>query len=70
MHQKILLFKERTKGKRNGSISQNKEEDNEFIIDDEISFEDMIRKEIDHIFIMMQLLNTIVLKGDETYRTM
>ena len=26
--------------------------------------------EIDHIFIMTQLLNTIVLRGDETYRTM
>ena len=32
--------------------------------------EDILRKEIDHFFIMMQILNTVVLKGDETYRTM
>ena len=32
--------------------------------------EDVLRKEIDHFFIMTQILNTVVLKGDETYRTM
>ena len=32
--------------------------------------EDILRKEIDHFFIMTQILNTVVLKGDETYRTM
>ena len=31
---------------------------------------DILRKEIDHFFVMSQVLNSIVLKGDETYRTM
>ena len=35
-----------------------------------MELEDILRKEIDHFFIMTQILNTIVLKGDETYRTM
>ena len=29
-----------------------------------------MRKEIDHFFFMTQVLNTVVLRGDETYRTM
>ena len=32
--------------------------------------EDILRKEIDHFFVMSQVLNSIVLKGDETLRTM
>ena len=42
----------------------------QFEILDHFSTEDILRKEIDHFFIMTQLLNTIVLKGDEAYRTM
>ena len=42
----------------------------QFEILDNFSTEDIIRKEIDHYFIMTQVLNTIVLKGDEAYRTM
>ena len=42
----------------------------QFDIPDQVSMEEILRKEIDHFFIMTQLLNTVVLKGDEAYRTM
>ena len=39
-------------------------------MDPEASFEQIIKNEIDHLFVMTQVLNSVVLKGDETYRTM
>ena len=54
-------------GKRSNT---NTEVTGQFEILDNFSTEDIIRKEIDHYFIMTQVLNTIVLKGDEAYRTM
>ena len=42
----------------------------QFEISDQAALEDITRSEIDHFFLMTQLLNTIVLKGDEAYRTM
>jgi len=66
---KLLLFKSRTQGKRSNAQGNNGNS-GEFEILEHFSTEDILRKEIDHFFIMTQLLNTIVLKGDETYRTM
>ena len=62
------MFKSRSAGKRappNITI-----ESTQFDILDHFSIEDILRKEIDHIFTMRRLLDTIVLKGDETMRTM
>ena len=67
-YQKLLLFKARTQGKSQSKNSSSVT--GQFEILDHFSTEDILRKEIDHFFIMTQLLNTIVLKGDEAYRTM
>ena len=68
-YQKLLLFKARTQGKTSGKNSSSNVT-GQFEILDHFSTEDILRKEIDHFFVMTQLLNTIVLKGDEAYRTM
>ena len=46
------------------------DDSDQFEIQEDTPIEDILRKEIDHFFLMTQVLNTIVLKGDETYRTM
>ena len=49
-YQKLLMFKARTQGKRS---SQNSSEvTGQFEILDHFSLEDILRKEIDHFFIM------------------
>ena len=72
LHQKLFVFKQRAQGKRVVAASGNQEAGvtEQFEIGDGMELEDILRKEIDHFFIMTQILNTIVLKGDETYRTM
>ena len=71
LHQKLLQFKARTQGRIGPASQANAAADNiQFDISEQTSLEDILRSEIDHFFLMTQLLNTIVLKGDEAYRTM
>lgn len=71
LYQKLMLFKSRSQGQRSSQqYVITAAESGQFDILDHFSVEDTLRKEIDHFFIMTQVLNTIVLKGDETYRTM
>lgn len=67
LHAKLMVYKARSAGKRTTSHSV---ENGQFEILEHFSLEDILRKEIDHFFIMTQVLNTVVLRGDETYRTM
>jgi len=67
LHSKLMVFKARSAGKRTPSQSV---ENGQFEIVEHASLEDILRKEIDHFFVMTQVLNTVVLRGDETYRTM
>ena len=69
LYSKLLLFKSRSAGARNPSQA-NQIEEGLFELRENCHIEEVLRKEIDHVFIMTQLLNTVVLKGDETYRTM
>lgn len=70
LHAKLLLLKARTQGKRGATLSNSTTVTGQFDILPNFSTEDILRKEIDHVFIMTQVLNTVVLKGDATYRTM
>ena len=69
MYTKLLVFKARTQGKRTNPQS-NSVDNGQFQVSEQFSVEEILRKEIDHFFVMTQVLNTVVLKGDETYRTM
>ena len=68
LHQKLMVFKTRSAGKR--TPSQIAVDSGQFEIPENSSLEGLLRKEIDHFFFMTQVLNTVVLRGDETYRTM
>ena len=66
-----MYFKARTQGKRHPSKAQTKADEGLFEIEEECpAMEDLLRKEIDHFFVMTQLVDAVVLKGDETYRVM
>ena len=67
MYQKLLVFKARSAGKRAPSTSV---EAGLFEILDDSNVLDTLRKEIDHIFVMSQVLSSVVLRGDETLRAM
>ena len=63
----MLVFKARSAGKQAPSTTV---EAALFEILDGSNVLDMLRKEIDHIFVMSQVLSSVVLRGDETMRTM
>ena len=67
LYQKLFVYKARSAGQRAPKVTV---ESGQFEILDHFGVEDILRKEIDHFFIMTQVLNTIVLRGDETMRTM
>ena len=69
MYQKLKFFKSRTQGKK-GNKRVKESEANQFDINGDEPFEQILKHEIDHLFVMTQVLNSVVLKGDETYRTM
>jgi len=51
LHAKLLVFKSRTQGKRtNPQI--NSADNGQFQIPEHFSTEDILRKEIDHVFVM------------------
>ena len=70
LYAKLNFFKARTQGKKQPSKAKAQAEAGLFEILDGSSIDEILRKEIDHLFIMTQILNSIVLKGDETYKTM
>ena len=70
LYGKLIHFKARTQGKKHPSKAKQENDAGIFEILAESSLDEILRKEIDHFFVMTQVLNSIVLKGDETYRTM
>ena len=70
LYGKLTHFKAKTQGKRHPSKAKQESETGLFEIPQESTLDEILRKEIDHFFVMTQVLNSIVLQGDETYRTM
>ena len=66
----MITFKAKTQGKRHPSKAKLESEAGLFEILPESKLDEILRKEIDHLFVMTQVLNSVVLSGDETYRTM
>ena len=67
MYKRLLVFKARSAGKRLPTVTV---EAGMFEITDNSNMLDILRKEIDHVFEMSQVLSSVVLRGDETMRTM
>jgi hypothetical protein len=65
LHGKILFFKARTQGK-----TSSHKKGKQFEINEDISMEQFIKMEIDHLFAIHKVLNSVVLQGDETFRVM
>ena len=70
LYAKLTHFKAKTQGKKHPSKAKQESDAGLFEILSDSTIDEILRKEIDHFFVMTQMLNSIVLKGDETYRTM
>ena len=68
LYQKLHVFKSRSAGTRAPTTVS--VDTTMFDILEHFSIEDILRKEIDHVFTIRRLLDTVVLRGDETLRTM